>query len=461
VVSSTMNKAKKKTAILQAAVPAPFAQAFKTSYFGAMSTLLAQPSGQLNLPAGDEGWWDYDPGMAQAPNGNLVVAWDRGYCPSSGGSICYINYDIDYTILNYGGAVVRPLSKLTDNNAQTTQTMDEYPAVAVAPNGSIGVIWYRYLRNNSTSQINYNIFFAILDDAGEITYGPTNLTNNAVWGTSSSQYVPSFSNPQISATGDNRFILAWHEFYYGATSGNCSSYCAVDDIYYAVRDTVNTEILPVTQFSYDTSGWDEGYTNPNLTALAGNRALLTWSRHSDYDVYYAGLGSDGSLVMGQTDLSKDKWKKSDYAPDAVQLSDGRILIAWGCYDNTGDNIRFSVLDANFKQVVSPKLLKNPAAVTGNAYVSVTADAAGRAILTWTDSSYYFRRNLYYALLTSKGKIITPPMVFQTSPDKFMLTSYVGNGNTSYLSNPAAMPALSNKFTPAPDWNGLTDPIETP
>ncbi|MBE3038385.1 MAG: hypothetical protein IMZ62_06195, partial [Chloroflexi bacterium] len=93
------------------------------------------------------------------------------------------------------------------------------------------------------------------------------------------------------------------------------------------------------------------------------------------------------------------------------------------------------LDTSYNRIAFPSSLDNPAATTGSAYVSVAADNAGRAILTWMDSNWNNQRNLYYALVNGNGGILTQPMIFRTSQasTSSIETSYVGYGNTSYSS----------------------------
>lgn len=110
--------------------------------------------------------------------------------------------------------------------------------------------------------------------------------------------------------------------------------------------------------------------------------------------------------------------------------------------NSGDlGSDFAVLDANYSPVAGPVQLDNPAAVTGDSYVSVAADANGRAVLTWADYNSSYRRTLYYALVNGMGTVITPAMPFRSSTAGYMVTSYQGHGNTS-LSTAATEPDLS-------------------
>ena len=370
--------------------------------------------------------------MAETPKADFIYAWYKGRCLDINCSI--YTGEIEYTLLNKYGETMKAVTKLTDNSGATMTTYDESPAVAVSPDGHIGIMWYHYIWNSSNSQFNYNIYFAILDASGSLVFGPTNLTNNAVWGISNALNVPRFYNPQITATGNNRFALAWQKMYYGSPTVDCTSYCSVNDIYYAVRDAGGGIVKGITQFTFDTPGNYEGYGEPNLTTLTGNRALLTWSSDGDNDIYYAVLGSDGSVFKSATNLTNDYDYSYDWNPDAVQLSDGKIVVAW-----TGDYYinypRFAVLDSSYNLIEGPTALYNPAAVTGNAYVSVAADAAGHSILTWMDYDSNSHRNLYYALVDGNGSVLTEPMIFRTGmgSSPYIETSYTGYGNTSYLS----------------------------
>jgi hypothetical protein len=435
-IRSSLDTGKSKTVALQTAVPAPFAQVYRDDADGAMSLYLVQPGGQAVKKATPDWYYGYNTAVAEAPNGNFIYAWYKGRCLDSNCNV-YVT-EIEYALLDRYGNVVRPVSKLTDHTGATMDTYDYSPAVAVAPDGRIGVLWYRYLWNRSTSQSNYNIWFAILDSSGNRVYGPVNLTNNNVWGDPWSDLnVPRFYSPRIAATGDNRFVLAWQRSYYGSPTGSCTSYCSVDDLFYTVRDTGGGDVKPVTQFTNDTPGWDQGYYSPALTGLSGNRVLMAWGQtvNNQGAIAYAVLDSGGTVIKSPATINMDGW-----GVDAVQFSTGRVLLAWSVWTTTNRQIAFAVLDTSYNVVAGPTMLSNPAAPTGNAYVSVTADAAGHAILTWMDYDWSYRRNLYYALVDGNGNVLTPPMIFRTagiSPrgSQYIETSYEGYGNTSYSWTP--------------------------
>ncbi|HUM37206.1 MAG TPA: hypothetical protein PLQ85_10080, partial [Anaerolineae bacterium] len=334
--------------------------------------------------------------------------------------------EIEYTLLDRYGQTVRGVSKLTNHSGATMNTYDYDPAVAVAPNGRLGVVWYRYLYNSNTEQSNYNIWFALLDAAGNVVVPPTNLTNNNTWGTWNDYNVPRFYSPRIAATGDNRFVLAWER-------EERKSNGWLEDIYYAVRDTHGSAIKGATKFTNGVAG-SRYYYDPTLAALSGNRVLLAYSGPNG--VSYAVLDSAGNTVKPETSVGE-----SGYGPDAVQLSDGNIVVAWSRWAVNKYVMQFVVLNGTTYNVTAgPITLNNPAALTGDYNVSVAADSAGHAILTWMDYDYAYRRNLYYALVDGNGTVLTPPMIFRTAGPSdwgspYIETSYEGYGNTSYSWTP--------------------------
>jgi hypothetical protein len=416
-VRSSLDTATSRTTSLRTAVPAPFVQVFRDDADAAMSLELIQPVGQVARKASPDWTYGYYMSVAETAVG-FAHLWTRG---RSEGSV-YVR-EIECTLWDHYGTVTRPASRLTDHSGATLSTYDYSPVVAVAPNGCIGVAWYRYLYDSGTAESNYNIYFAVLDAAGNKVYGPTNVTNNNVWGSYPDIGWPSFYHPRLAATGDNRFVLAWSQQTIEAAG-------TVDDIYYAIRDTAGAEVVPVTPLTADAPGYAEAYYYPGVTVVGADRALLTWMQTSDGDIYYSVRDSAGNLIHGPTTLSPAvTW---GYYPDAVELSNGHSLVAWHSYRG-GDayRINYAILDASYNPIAGPTILDNEAAVTGDGYVSVTADGEGHGILTWMD--YSSRVQLYYALVGPSGELLTEPLAFYRSQaaSPNLETSYDGYGNTSY------------------------------
>ncbi len=428
---SSRDTAKSKKVTLQTAVPAPFVQVYRDNADGAMRLYLVQPAAQAVKKVTANEYYGYDLAVAETPNGNFVYAWSKGRCLDQD---CKVHVsEVEYTLLNRYGETIRAVSKLINNSGVTINTYDSSPTIAVAPNGRVGILWKRSTmqRVNDSWQRNENVYFAILDGVGNIVYGPSNITNNTAVGDPwSDPNVPAFYNPQIVATDDNRFVLGWQRTY--RVDGCSSGDCRLDDIYYTVRDTAGNVVKGVTQFTHDTTGssWSS-YWTPSLASLSGNRVLLAYLATNS--IAYAVLDSAGNVIKGQTSTGVD-----GRFPDAVQLSNGRIVIAWGGWTGSRYEPYFAVLDGtSYNIVVGPKKLGSSISQSGGDFVSVTADAQGHAVLTWMDSDWSYHPHLYYALVDGNGSVLTPPMIFRTSQalKSNIFTSYTGYGNTSYSWTP--------------------------
>lgn len=321
---STRDSSVQKTATTRITVPAPFAQVYRDNADNAMSMMLVKPQAQAVRKATSDWHWGNDVAVAELPNHNLIYVWSKGRCLDD--NCTRYGAEIEYTILNPYGETVRPVTRLVDHFGATVNTYDYSVAVAVAPDGRIGLVWYRYLWNSSTSQFNYNIYWAALNANGDLSAGPINVTNNSAWGAWSDLNIPRFFNPVITASGDGRFFLAW-------TREHQTSAGWIADIWYAVRNSSGGVVRDTTKLTNSTTGSTRlSYSLPTATHLAGNRALLAFSGYTyppgRRDIYYAALGSDGGVQHPITRLTDGPW---EWGPDAIQLPNGRAVVAW-----TGD-----------------------------------------------------------------------------------------------------------------------------
>jgi len=429
--ASSLNTAISKTVTLQAAVPARFAQAFRDDADGAMSLLLVQPQGSQREQATSTSWWGTDPAVAETSEGNLLSIWEKMRY-SDGGAIVS---ELEYTLLDHAGSTLRPVARLTDHGASTQDVYDEEPVVAVAPDGSIGIAWRERLLREAAggAQENWNIFFAIFTPNGTLAYSPLNLTQNNDWYQSSpvTYGVPRFWDVRLAASDDNHFVVTWQRESQEAPAGDCSSNCLLDDIYYTVRDTAGNSIKSVTRLTQDTISPSEGYSSPAVARLSGNRWLLAFN-HTPGGMAVTVLDSQGNVVHDRSFVGENGW-----SPAALQLSTGRIILAWTAWTGAVPQIRFVVLDGgSYATITGPTILDTPAAATGSDFVSLAPDALGHAILTWMDYDWNNRHNLYYALLDGDGNLVTSPMVFLSagtpaSGSPRIETGFTGYGNTSY------------------------------
>ena len=208
-----------KTASFQTGVPAQFAQTYTQS--GSPKVGFYHPAQQATGQTTDQ--YGYTPAVATASDGSIVQVWKQS---RSIGNNRYVN-ELYYAVLDNRGNVIRPAARLTDLGAAGTSAYDNGPAVAVAPDGRIGIVWYRYLWNSSNSTWNYNIYFMVLAANGATILSPTNLTNNGNWGSGSGANVPRFDYPTIAATADGRFGLAWTRNVYNGSSMSTTTWYAV------------------------------------------------------------------------------------------------------------------------------------------------------------------------------------------------------------------------------------------
>lgn len=389
---SSLNTGVSKAITLDTAVPAPFAQVYDDYADSSMSIDLVQPNTQLVKKVTEDNYYGYDMAVTETPNGTFVYAWEK-----------YTN--IVYTLLDHFGNTVRALSNLTDNHGGEISTDDYLPSIAVAPDGHIGVLWTHYLYDYSTSHFNYNIYFSTLDSAGNLLSGPTNITNNTIWSTSSDLNIPEFYNPTIAATSDNHFILSWQKWISNPTYA--------ENVWYAVGDTAGSSILAPKALTTNNSSW-----SPTLNSLTGGKTILTWE--SGGFPAYAVLDSSGGISKAASILGINTVNDS---PDAVQLSNGKVAVAWP----TQTGVQFTILNSSYGIESGPTSGDSPSLTPGY-NLSVTTDLKSHVIMTWADGAT--NQNLFYALGDSVGAFTTTPMAYKHS-DSGVDTSYNGQGNTTY------------------------------
>jgi len=136
--------------------------------------------------------FDGYPAPAVAPtDGNVLIAWYRyEEVPDS-------LYNIYYAVRSPAGTEVLPPTALTTN---TTSTVQDYYDVSAAAfgDGRFAVAWQH--NDNGVG----DIYHAVLDSAGGLIAGPVNLTHN----TGGSDY-----NPRANRLADGNVLLAWYGYH--------------------------------------------------------------------------------------------------------------------------------------------------------------------------------------------------------------------------------------------------------
>ena len=402
------------------AIPAGFATVFQSEADGAMSFFTASADGTRRSKATPDNYFGYDAAVTQLPNGNYFYAWDR----TSAGV-----RNIEYALLNSSGALVRAPAKLTNNGGAAYYTSDTSPALAVAPNGTVGVVWRRYLYNNATNQFNTNIFFATLTSAGSLLTGPTNITNNTLWGTSSSINLPRFYGQTIAANTYNRFVIGWEE------NRQVDASTLKYNVWYAVRSTAGNSVFAPTALTSDDMSW-----GPVLNSLMNGDVIVNWLT----DVagpYYRVIHANGALDFRVRSLDASG---PYYSVDAAQKSNGEIVVAW----TTDTGVEFYTLHADYNIQGGPSWAYSPGRIRGR-NISATADPYNRVILTWVDGESFNKQ--IYALV--EGSFYqTYPVIFNSSRSPIAVT-WRGQSTAPYRARPVISGATNLGLTSTISYTG--------
>jgi hypothetical protein len=157
--------------------------------------------------------------------------------------------------------------------------------------------------------------------------------------------------------------------------------------------------------------------------------ILTWSWFID-EPYYAVIDSNGAIAKPETYLPTSA-DNEFHTPDAVQLPNGKVALAWAS-DSEGTDfvpgIELAILDSSYNRIAAPAFAYNPAhpSPVPNEDLSVTTDASSHVIITWNGRP----NQLFYALGDSNGTFLTEPMIYKTS-GSYIYSSGNGQGNAPY------------------------------
>ncbi len=403
--TSSLDQARAKTVAVQAAVPAPFAQAFTAVQNGALNLLLARPEEQRVVQAAEEDVaLPAHHAVLQIPAG-FFYAWMVPYMNDQGERVC----EIEYLLLDHEGSLLSGPTKLADHSEITDRTCDALPAVAVAPNGQVGIAWAASYLDANGAYVS-DIDFAVVDpQTGELSVGPVRLATSA--GSDSTVYV---SQVRIAATADSRFVVAWWR-----NTSTASGW--QDEVVYAVVGLNGALVHAPTVLA---GGFD-----PVLTTVGRDQVLLVYAPLDwEDDLAMAVIDHNGAILQSDLGIpdSAEGWPE-----DALLLPDGRVVVAWSAWTPEGNSvIRFAVLDDEFNVSAGPTTLAHPAARGADYAVSLTTDLQGHVIFSWLDG-WWLRRHLYYALADSDGNLLTPPTIFW-GDEEGVYAGRTGQNVTTYL-----------------------------
>jgi hypothetical protein len=201
-----------------------------------------------------------------------------------------------------------------------------------------------------------------------------------------------------------------------------------NNIEYATFDVDGTLVLPVTQISDNgpSPEWDTyaGDPVPAVGPTTGN-VLFAWSQYrhlgpgaSYTEIYYAVRGPDGAEIRGASEIASTfQYLEEVFSPAAAAFGNGFFLVAWSRSPLMGEGeagIYYRILDTRGGAFVGPTKL------TGDLIGAVSADAratrlaSGHVLLTWTGSTDQGRQ-VYYAVLSSAGRVVQAPSRLSDAP----------------------------------------------
>ena len=258
--------------------------------------------------------FDGYPALAVAPtDGNVLIAWYRYEEVSDG------LYNVYYAVRSPTGTEVLFPTALTTNTTSTVQ--EQCPSAASFGDGRFAVAWQHY-----DSGVN-DIYYAVLDSAGGLIAGPVNLTHNtdyddyrpranrltdgnvlltwegyhavgyqiyyAVLDSAGNVAHPATRltdspdgayDPDAVGLRNGKAIVAWEQYGYYPDFGSQMAYAVLDSVY---TTTVATQILTNTLSN-------DNYS-VSLVRDGDDNAVLTW-RDSNLDrIYYALVDNAGAV----------------------------------------------------------------------------------------------------------------------------------------------------------------------
>ncbi len=415
-----------KTRVVQfrLAVPTPFAQSYRQGNL--VSTDLIAPQSRYTFIEHTE-YRGSTFIMNGAGEHRYLGLWEHNEQ-----SVPYTHL---YSIMFSGtGLELSEKFQLTDHDKPENagkEIRDSIPAAVIAPNGNIGVAWKRqvtHLTGPDTGKTNRNVFFAVLNtDASGFVQTELDVTQVMTYYAPGEPGSISFGDVRIQATADSKFVLSWTK----------KKDITITDIYRAVYQSNGAPLMGATVLFPENPSDSINYSDPALMDYLDNlsrqRVLLFYFVHdsslgSPVDrLYYVVLNTNGGLEIGQTLVHEG----FGYGPDAIQLSNNQVALAWTDSTQDTDRIAFKILPQSLSPQPPTQFLTNPDGRPAG-FVSVTRDASGRAVFTWGDAKWSQR--LYYALVGS-GAILTQPLVFkylQLGPLSGLEANGTGLGNAAYI-----------------------------
>ena len=403
--TSSVDPSQVKTSLISLVIPAPFAQSV-SSWDKGGGVYLAHPVTQIE----SFGYGSSNvSGIVETASGYLGRA-DLGWKYDA---VSDSYYNALRANIHNGYGRILSASYLSEFTPSVNYVGEVDPALAAAPNGNIGIVWYRWERAQDGSQL-FNVLFAIIDESGNIVFGPQNITGNSTWGYWGDENFKQFTRPQVAVTEDGNFAIAFQQ-----STKELGTYYT--DVFFGVRDSAGNVVSELTNITRDPAEINTNFSEPVLIDLSGNRFLLVW---------YSYNGITAQVFNSAGEVLKPKFTIVGFfnLGDAIQLSDGKIILVGTNWSEDSEQVYYTILaDTTFEPSTPRTLLNNPNS-QNNSNISVTKGEDDQAILTWLDN---VAGTFYYALVDSQGLVLTEPFAFLENLGLGVDVSSTGYGNTTY------------------------------
>ncbi|HSV28229.1 MAG TPA: tandem-95 repeat protein, partial [Candidatus Omnitrophota bacterium] len=242
------------------------------------------------------------PAVTVLKSGGFVATWQSANTDGSGWGIYAQRFDA-------AGAPVGGQFRVNG-----TVASDQFePAVTALAGGGFVVAWDSMNQDGS-----YDGIYAQRFDANGNTQGGEFRVNTTTW--ARQQAVA------LTALNDGSFVATWHGYV-----GDGSSYNVYAQRYSAAGAPLGGE------FRVNTYGTSD-QAMPAVAALSTGGFVVTWASYNQdtslYGIYAQRYDVNGNKVGGElavnTFVANDQW-----APVVTGLSDGRFVIAWNSWGQTG------------------------------------------------------------------------------------------------------------------------------
>ncbi len=232
------------------------------------------------------------------------------------------NPDIYYANSTDGGVSFNPSSRVNNDAGAAEQGS---PAIAVAPNRDVHVVW----RDARIAAKGMDIYAARSTNRGASWIYPSNPVNDDS-GNAAQQ------EPTIAVDGAGTIYVAWTDFRSGITAPDIYSARSNNaGVSFAANLKVNDDVGPVWQMS------------PSLAANGG-KIVVAWADlrtvgSTNWDIY-ASASTDGLTWSANTKVNDDSLVSNQVTPSVAIDSAGDVFAAWLDTRGSGQDVYAGVLD---------------------------------------------------------------------------------------------------------------------